>query len=138
MNVVPIVLVPCALDANIYARPEWVTTGMANAICSGGGPGELCILVISIRGLLTLVLLRLGNRDVKRVLGFMLNTVTLSVGLSFNRLISLCRHLVVVVVSMVLARLGEVDVTLLVLCLLVGTLRTPLVGTRLLLTSPLN
>lgn len=138
VKVVPIVLVPCLLEANIYARPDWVTTGMANARCSGGGPGELCMFVISMRGLLTLVLLRLGNRDVKRVLGFTLNTVTLNVGPLFNRLTSLCRHLVVVLVSIVLARLGEVVVTLLVLWALVGTVRTPVVGTCLSLISVLH
>lgn len=138
MNVVVIVLVPCILDANIYARPDCVTTGMASARCSGGGPGELCILVISIRGLLTLDLLRLGNRDVKRVLGFTLNTVTLKVGPLFNRLTSLCRHRVVVLVSIVLARLGEVVVMSLKPCLLDGTVRTPFVGTWLLVISPLH
>lgn len=139
VKVVVIVLVPCLLDVNIYACCEWVTTGMASAMCSGGGPGELCMLVISIRGLLTSILGWLGNSDVKRVLGLMLNNVTLSAGLLFSRLTSLPRQVVVVLVSIVLPLLLAVVVTRVVLCALVGTLRTPLLGTSLcLIRTPRN
>lgn len=93
-------LVPLVLVVKNYARCECVTSGVANEICSGGTPGERPIFMAS--SLAIPILLRLGNSDVQRLLGFTLRTTRLTIGLGFNLPINLCLQLSVILLSNVL------------------------------------
>lgn len=93
-------LVPLVLVVKNYAWCEWVTSGVANEMCNGGTPGERPIFMAS--SLAIPILLRLGNSDVQRLLGFTLRTTRLTIGLGLSLWTSLVLQLWVVVLSNVL------------------------------------
>lgn len=93
-------LVPSVLVVKNYAWCESVTTGVAKEICNGGTPGERPIFIVS--WLAIPILLRLGNSEVQRLLGFTFRTTRLTAGPGLSLWTSLVLQLCVVVLSNVL------------------------------------